>query len=175
MSNKTYRGYLDDRRVRYAFPGGQRVPSYEIDVRTVTVDGIPLPLHREVIDYWDKFEWCSGGSRGEYQLATAILTDAFGADTAKRYITQFAREVVRKLKDQWTLTEADVFAAVLDYEQENRNAPRVAIDEVNVPVHPAVASACALPTIARPRRSRRRKSAPPPSPSQGGAVSAIMV
>lgn len=176
---KIYEGVRETRIVRYAQVNGERTPIYRNQQFTVTVNGQSLNPHFEVISYSEglseTFEWGNRGGRGEYQLAVAILTDAYGPEVAKRCITQFAREVVRKFRDDWTLTEAEVFAHVLSIEMETRDAP-VYVEPPD-PVLPhipssAVLAGCGLPPAAvgpaRKRRTRKKriikKKSPPIAP-----------
>lgn len=173
---KTYEGIRETRLVRYVRRNGDRTPLYHNQQFSVTVNNQPLDPHFEVIGYtgggeFSTFEWGCRGGRGEYQLAVAILTDAYGPDVAKRNVTQFAREVVRKFKDDWTLTEGEVFAYVLSFEMETRDAPvYVEPPTPSLPYMPtrATLAGCGLPPMvaipARKRRTRKKKQAPPSAP-----------
>lgn len=169
---KVYSGTREERMVRYAIAHGTRVPAYKHEQFKVEVSGKPLDPHFEVIGYTnvlsEAFEWGGLGSRGEYQLAVAILTDAYGPEVAKRCVTQFAREVVKKFMDNWSLTEGEVFAHVLSIEMETRDAPVEAASTGSLPYRPANATlaGCGLPpALPIPVRTRRRRARKPlPSP-----------
>lgn len=173
---KVYSGAREERTVSYTQVSGDRVPAYQHQQFKVSVNGKPLDPHFEVIDYTgshaETFEWGIGGSRGSYQLAVAILTDAYGPEVAKRCITQFAREVVRKLKDDWSLTEGEVFAHVLSIEMETRDAPAQPDTAFpgGLPYSPANATLAgcglppAVPAPVRRRRVRKPRALPPATP-----------
>jgi hypothetical protein len=164
---KTYEGSREVRVVRYTRVNGERTPIYQNQQYTVTVNSQPLDPHYEVINYTqgfsETFEWGNNGGRGEYQLAVAILTDAYGPSVATRNVTQFAREVVRKLRDDWTLTEGEVFAYVLGFEMETRDAPSYTVPEnpSGLPYQPSssVLAGCGVPPamIGLPKRKRRTR------------------
>lgn len=170
---KTYAGIRETRIVRYARVNGERTPIYKNQQFSVTVNGQPLNPHFEIIsyaeDHSEPFEWGCRGSRGEYQLAVAILTDAYGSEIAKRCVTQFAREVVRNFRDDWTLTEAEVFAYVLSMEMETRDAPTYVepSSPLGLPFVPSstVLAGCGVPPamigLPKRKRIRRKKQAPP--------------
>lgn len=79
----------------------------------VTVDGRPLSEHYEVKKYtgWG-FEWTYEGESPQ-QLALAILFDHLG-DRARAIALseRFMKRIVANLDNDWTLTTADVDAAI---------------------------------------------------------------
>lgn len=79
----------------------------------VTVDGRLLPTHSEVKQFttWG-FEWTYEGESPQ-QLALAILYDHLGdAARAVRLSGPFMARVIANLDNDWTLTSADVDAAI---------------------------------------------------------------
>lgn len=90
---------------------GQRTPSGVL----VTVNGRPLGASASMRLHChspDGFEWGYGGS-GPAQLALALLLDAYGnPDFALEYYQAFKWAVVSKLKDEWTLTLAQIYESV---------------------------------------------------------------
>ena len=79
----------------------------------VTVDGAKLPEHYEVKQFttWG-FEWTYEGESPQ-QLALAILYDHLGDRTRAIGLSErFMKRVVADLDNDWTLTSADVDAAL---------------------------------------------------------------
>lgn len=89
-----------------------------IDGLVVTVDGNPLGEHYSVKRFTDwGFEWTYEGSSPQ-QLALAILCDHLGdKEQAVRLSGPFMKKVVANLDNDWTLTSADVDAAISDIER----------------------------------------------------------
>ena len=88
-----------------------------IDGLIVTVDGRPLPEHREVKEFttWG-FEWTYEGPSPQ-QLALAILHDHTGdAARAIRLSQPFMKAVVADLDNDWTLTSDAVERAIQELE-----------------------------------------------------------
>lgn len=84
-----------------------------IDGLVVTKDGAPLSEHYEVKQFttWG-FEWTYEGDSPQ-QLALAILVEHLGdARRALALSEPFMRQVVANLDNDWTLTSADVDAAI---------------------------------------------------------------
>lgn len=84
-----------------------------IDGLQVTVDGKPLSEHYEVKRYTTYgFEWTYEGD-SPLQLALAILVDHLG-DGAKAIplADPFMKKVVANLDNDWTLTSAEIDAAL---------------------------------------------------------------
>ena len=88
---KTYRGKRD---------GGRTV---------VTVDGAPLPSHRDLRDFnAESFEWGYTGS-GPQQLAFAILVDHMGPEGALENYRRFTADVIAELEGaEWRLSGHEV-------------------------------------------------------------------
>jgi hypothetical protein len=84
-----------------------------IDGLVVTKDGAPLSEHYEVKQFttWG-FEWTYEGESPQ-QLALAILVEHLGdARRALALSDPFMRQVVANLDNDWTLTSADIDAAL---------------------------------------------------------------
>lgn len=94
-----------------------RVRSYEgrrtIDGLVVMVDGRKLDEHYEVKRFTRfGFEWSYDGDSPQ-QLALAILVDYLGdKDKAVRLSDPFMRSVVANFDNEWTLTGAEIDAAL---------------------------------------------------------------
>jgi hypothetical protein len=88
---------------------GQRT----IDGLVVTVDGRKLDEHYELERFTKYgFEWSYEGASPQ-QLALAILAEHLGnAERACRLSKPFMKSVIANLDNDWTLTSADVDAAV---------------------------------------------------------------
>jgi uncharacterized protein DUF6166 len=88
---------------------GQRT----IDGLAVTVDGRKLDEHYEVKRFTKYgFEWTYEGDSPR-QLALAILVEQLGdPQRAVRLSESFMKQVVANLNNDWTLSSADVDAAV---------------------------------------------------------------
>ena len=103
------------------FQEGAMVKTYEgkrtIDGLIVTVDGQKLDEHYEVKRFTRfGFEWSYDGESPQ-QLALAILVDYLGdADRAVRLSRPFMRKVVANLDNDWTLSGAEIDAALRDLE-----------------------------------------------------------
>ena len=84
-----------------------------IDGLVVTVDGKPLSEHYDVHRFTKYgFEWTYEGDSPR-QLALAILADYLGDnDKAIRLSDPFMKKVVANLDNDWTLTGAEVDAAL---------------------------------------------------------------
>ncbi|MEA2935104.1 MAG: hypothetical protein QOD74_1750 [Variibacter sp.] len=89
-----------------------------IDGVVVTVDGQALTEHYEVKRFTKYgFEWTYEGESPQ-QLALAILVDYLGdRERAIRLSEPFMKTVVANLDNDWTLTEAEIDAAVQDIEK----------------------------------------------------------
>lgn len=91
----------------------------------VTVNDRPLHPRLEVHNHSPTgFEWGYGGS-GPAQLALALLADHFGdPHRALALYQEFKRMVVANLAyERWTLTAADIDAAVVTISRANSSAP----------------------------------------------------
>ena len=79
----------------------------------VTVDGAPLPPRTDLHGFSKTgFEWTYTGS-GPRQLALALLADHLRNDaTALALSEPFMQQVVAHLDNAWTLTTADIDAAL---------------------------------------------------------------
>lgn len=90
---------------------GQRT----IDGIVVTVDGEPLDAGFDIEVFDEKgFEWSYEGTAPR-QLALAILADHLGdAAQAVKLSQSFMTQVVLELDNDWTLTSAEVDAAIAD-------------------------------------------------------------
>ena len=84
-----------------------------IDGLVVTVDGVKLPEHYEVKRFTKQgFEWTYEGESPQ-QLALAILVDYLGdKDRAIALSEPFMADVVANLDNDWTLTGAEIDAAL---------------------------------------------------------------
>lgn len=84
-----------------------------IDGLQVTVDGAPLSEHYEVKRYTTYgFEWTYEGDSPK-QLALAILVDHLGdQQKAITLADPFMKTVVANLDNDWTLTSAEIDAAI---------------------------------------------------------------
>jgi len=84
-----------------------------IDGLVVTVDGQPLSEHYHVHRFTKYgFEWTYEGDSPQ-QLALAILADYLGDnDKAIRLSEPFMKKIVANLDNDWTLTGAEIDAAV---------------------------------------------------------------
>jgi hypothetical protein len=84
-----------------------------IDGLVVTVDGKPLPEHYDVKRFTTYgFEWTYEGE-SPHQLALAILYDHLGdKDRAIALSESFMKRVVANFDNDWTLTSAEVDAAI---------------------------------------------------------------
>jgi Family of unknown function (DUF6166) len=98
------------------------VKTYEgrrtIDGLVVTVDGKPLVEHYEVKQFTRYgFEWTYEGASPQ-QLALAILVDHLGdARAAIRLSEPFMKKVIANLDNDWTLSSAEVQAALKEIGQ----------------------------------------------------------
>ena len=89
-----------------------------IDGLQVTVDGRPLPEHYEIKQFttWG-FEWTYEGASPQ-QLALAILYDHLGdGPRAIRLCEPFMKKVVADMDNDWTLTGAEIDAAIKEIER----------------------------------------------------------
>jgi hypothetical protein len=84
-----------------------------LDGAVVTVDGRPLDPRFDIKTFSPAgFEWTYEGD-GPRQLALAILADHLGDPQRALALTErFMREVVSELDNAWSLTEAEVAAAL---------------------------------------------------------------
>jgi len=85
----------------------------------VTVDGKRLPEHYEVHQFttWG-FEWTYEGDSPQ-QLALAILYDHLGDKSRAISLSgPFMKRVVANLDNDWTLTSADIDAAIAEIESQ---------------------------------------------------------
>lgn len=138
-----------------------------IETNVVTVNGQPLNPRLDIVEHSSTgFEWGFGGS-GPAQLALAILADLYDKETALRYYQAFKDRVVSRLRpDKWRITEAEVFAVVLEIEQAMQSAPRV--EEPPAPQPTVVCKTHYKQMV----KSARKKKSPPPSISSGGKTNA---
>jgi len=84
-----------------------------IDGLVVTKDGAPLSEHYEVKQFttWG-FEWTYEGDSPR-QLALALLVEHLGnTERALALSDPFMRAIVANLDNDWTLTSADIDAAL---------------------------------------------------------------
>ena len=84
-----------------------------MDGLVVTVDGAPLDEARAIHEY-TKFgiEWSYEGPSPQ-QLALAILADFLGDGGKAMQLSEgFMRQVIANLDNDWTLTGADIEAAI---------------------------------------------------------------
>lgn len=90
-----------------------------IDGLVVTVNGSELSQHAEIEKYTDYgFEWSYEGESPR-QLALAILADFLGdAEKAKRLSEPFMKDIIANLDNDWSLTGAEVKAAVTRLEKQ---------------------------------------------------------
>ncbi|MGE0416398.1 MAG: DUF6166 domain-containing protein [Acetobacteraceae bacterium] len=84
-----------------------------LDGAVVTVDGTPLDPRFDIRRFSPAgFEWTYEGD-GPRQLALAILADHLGDPQRALALTErFMREVVAELDNAWSLTDAEVAAAI---------------------------------------------------------------
>ena len=84
-----------------------------LDGAVVTVDGRPLDPRFDLRTFSPMgFEWTYEGD-GPRQLALALLADHFGDDRKALALTErFMREVVSVLDNAWSLSGAEIDAAV---------------------------------------------------------------
>lgn len=84
-----------------------------LDGAVVTVDGQPLDPRFDIRRFSPAgFEWTYEGD-GPRQLALAILADHLGDATRALALTErFMREVVADLDNAWSLTSAEIDAAL---------------------------------------------------------------
>jgi hypothetical protein len=77
----------------------------------VTVDGVPLPVRSDLSGATAPFDW---GYVGNGQLSLALLSHLLGDGREARALSEaFERGVVARLPhDAWTLTDADLTAAL---------------------------------------------------------------
>ena len=89
-----------------------------IDGLVVTVDGRPLPEHYEVKRFTTQgFEWTYEGDSPQ-QLALAILYDHLGDKARAIALSEnFMKRVVANMDNDWTLTSAEVDAAIKEVER----------------------------------------------------------
>ncbi len=89
-----------------------------IDGLVVTVDGRPLPEHYDVKRFTTQgFEWTYEGDSPQ-QLALAILYDHVGdKDRAIALSENFMKRVVANMDNDWTLTSAEIEAAIKEVER----------------------------------------------------------
>ena len=89
-----------------------------IDGLVVTVDGRPLPEHYDVKRFTTYgFEWTYEGESPQ-QLALAILCDHLGdKDRAIALSESFMKRVVANMDNDWTLTSAEIDAAIKEVER----------------------------------------------------------
>lgn len=82
-----------------------------IDGLQVTVDGQPLPDHRDIKEYTNAgFEWGYPGDAPR-QLALAILFDHLGnASAAIAGVDGFMKSTVALFDNEWSLTSAEIDA-----------------------------------------------------------------
>ena len=85
-----------------------------LDGAVVTVDGAPLNPRFDLKNFSPMgFEWTYEGD-GPRQLALALLADHFGDDGKALALTEhFMREVVSVLDNAWSLTGAEIDAALV--------------------------------------------------------------
>ena len=90
-----------------------------MDGLQVTVGGAPLPEHYEVKQFTPYgFEWTYEGAEPR-QLALALLVDHLGdRDRAVALSAAFMRRIVANLDNDWTLSSADIEAALRQIEAE---------------------------------------------------------
>lgn len=84
-----------------------------IDGLVVTKDGVALSEHYEVKQFttWG-FEWTYEGDSPQ-QLALAILVEHLGDKQRALALSEpFMRQIVANLDNDWTLTSADIDAAL---------------------------------------------------------------
>jgi hypothetical protein len=84
-----------------------------LDGAVVTVDGRPLDPRFDLKMFSSMgFEWTYEGD-GPRQLALALLADHLGGDKKALALTeQFMRDVVSVLDNAWSLTSAEIDAAL---------------------------------------------------------------
>jgi hypothetical protein len=84
-----------------------------LDGAIVTVDGLPLNPRYDLKKFSPMgFEWTYEGD-GPRQLALALLADHLGDDQKAMDLTErFMRDVVSVLDNAWTLTSAEIEAAL---------------------------------------------------------------
>ena len=84
-----------------------------LDGAIVTVDGLPLNPRYDLKKFSPMgFEWTYEGD-GPRQLALALLADHLGDDRKAMDLTErFMRDVVSVLDNAWTLTSAEIEAAL---------------------------------------------------------------
>ena len=89
-----------------------------IDGLVVTADGRPLSEHYDVKRFTTYgFEWTYEGESPQ-QLALAILYDHLGdKDRAIALSENFMKRVVANLDNDWTLTSAEIDAAIKEVER----------------------------------------------------------
>ena len=89
-----------------------------IDGLVVTVDGRPLPEYYDVKRFTTYgFEWTYEGESPQ-QLALAILCDHLGdKDRAIALSESFMKRVVANMDNDWTLTSAEIDAAIKEVER----------------------------------------------------------
>jgi hypothetical protein len=89
-----------------------------IDGLVVTADGRPLPEHYEVKRFTTQgFEWTYEGDSPQ-QLALAILYDHLGDKARAIALSEnFMKRVVANMDNDWTLTSAEVDAAIKEVER----------------------------------------------------------
>lgn len=88
-----------------------------IDGLVVTKDGMPLSEHYDVKRFttWG-FEWTYEGDSPQ-QLALALLVEHLGDRARAIALSEpFMRQVVANLDNDWTLTSADIDAAITGLE-----------------------------------------------------------
>ena len=94
-----------------------------MDGLVVTVDGQPLDEGYAIHEYTRfGFEWSYEGASPQ-QLALAILIDFLGdGDKAVRLSEAFMKQVIANLDNDWSLTSADVEAAIAKLESTASDA-----------------------------------------------------
>ena len=152
-SGKVYEGRREVERISYEDGHAIRTS----DRFVVTVNGERLDPRLDLVNHSpDGFAWGYGGS-GPAQLAFAILCDLYGEDMARNFYQDFKWKVVNNLPQDWRLTEASIFAAILEIQDERTSRP-----PEEEPSPPVVLPA---PTVVpAPKKRRRQKN------SGGGAT-----
>lgn len=146
LGAKIYSGMRE--KTKIICKDGQAVRTFEPYV--VTVNGRRLDPRFDLVNHSpDGFAWGYGGS-GPAQLAFAILCDLYGEEMARDFHQDFKEKVVRRLPENWRLTEADIFAAILEIQNERALRPSEPEEDFKPPV------VIQPPTVAQAPKRRRR-------------------